>query len=130
MSLVKSLFSDIDYVGIDNFFKEVFGEYQADMRRHVKDDKSLIVEVDVPGLSAEDLNINIVNTEFNDYLITIKGERKSNNKSLSFTKTFNVSNSYNPDNVNAETKNGVLTLTFAPREVAEKKSKKINVFAK
>lgn len=95
---------------------------------------SLVLKSELPGIDPKDLEVRI-----EDGTLYLKGERKQERDVKeesyhrversygSFTRTFSLPNSVDTDNVKAEYKDGVLTLTLAKREEAKPKTVKINV---
>ena len=91
-----------------------------------------VVTADLPGLKKEDISINLENR-----MLTISGERnfeidekKDNYHRIEkqygrFTRSFHLPNTVDEEGVNAEFKNGELTVTLKKRE--EKKPKEIPI---
>ena len=96
----------------------------------------LVVKADLPDIKPEELDIRVENN-----ILTIRGERKfektvTEEKYLrveraygSFSRSFSLANTVNPEAIKAEYKNGVLTLTVPKREEAKPKQIKVNVEA-
>jgi len=94
----------------------------------------LVVKADIPEIKPEQLDIRVENN-----ILTICGERKfeekvSENNYLrversygSFSRSFSLSNTVNPEAIKADYKNGVLTLSIPKREEAKPKQIKVNV---
>ena len=94
----------------------------------------LVVKVDLPDVNPQDLDIHVENN-----LLTIRGERKFENKVKeenylriersygSFSRTFSLANSVNSEAIKADYQNGVLTLSIPKREEAKPKQIKVNV---
>ena len=90
----------------------------------------------MPGIEAKDLDIRIENN-----ILTIRGERRFEKKVNednylrveraygSFSRSFSLSNTVNPDGIKADYQNGVLSLTVPKREEAKPKQIKVNVGA-
>lgn len=97
---------------------------------------SLVVKADLPDIKPEELDIRVENN-----ILAIRGERKfekqvNKNNSLrveraygSFSRSFSLANTVNPEAIQAEYKNGVLTLTIPKREEAKPKQIKVRVEA-
>ena len=94
----------------------------------------LVVKADLPGVDPKDLDIRVENN-----VLTIRGERKFE-KNLneenylrveraygSFSRSFSLANSVNPEGIKADYENGVLTLNIPKREEAKPKQVKVNV---
>ena len=117
----------------DRLFDRLWGfEYnlprakKSDLRFRVNEDKnSYFIETDLPGVEKKDIDINI-----SDDIITVSGERKiSKNQDENlvqcgdsnyghFKEEFYLPEDVNIDKINAEMKNGVLSIEI-------KKSKKV-----
>jgi len=97
------------------------------------DGENIIVRTKVPGVSENDLNIQIHNN-----LLSITGSRTTSPKqgytvlrqerlTDTFSRSFTLPVEINPDNTSALLKNGILTLKLAKAQAA--KPKKITVTA-
>jgi HSP20 family protein len=94
----------------------------------------LVVKADLPEVDPKDLDIRVENN-----VLTIRGERKFEKKVDednylriersfgSFTRSFSLASTVNPDAIKADYSNGVLTLTIPKREEAKPKQIKVNV---
>ena len=95
-----------------------------------EEDEAYVLSALVPGLSAEDLNIQIL-----DDIVRIEGEyRQDENQYLmqelphgSFTRTLRLPAAIDANHVEAKIADGVLTLTLPKAESAKPKKIKINV---
>ena len=97
-----------------------------------ENENSLILKADLPDIDPKTVGIQLENGT-----LTLKGERKfehqDNNRGFhriersygSFVRAFSLPDTVDGDNVKADYKNGVLTVTLAKKEVA--KPKTINV---
>ena len=97
-------------------------------------DNELVLKADVPGVALKDIDIRIENGT-----LSLKGERKfereENNKGFhrmersygSFVRYFTVPDSVDSENVKADYKGGVLTVTLPKKEIAKPKSIKVQV---
>jgi HSP20 family protein len=86
----------------------------------------IVLEAELPGMKAEDVNISIENN-----VLTLYGERKFEKKDEgdnfhrversygSFTRSFTLPPTVSSENANAEFENGVLRLSLAKREEAK-----------
>jgi HSP20 family protein len=95
---------------------------------------NLVIKAELPGIDPKDVDVRIENG-----LLTVTGERKFEKDVKegnyhrversygSFVRSFNLPPTINSEDVNAEYKDGVLTLTMAKREEAKPKSIKIQV---
>ncbi len=94
----------------------------------------LTAKVDLPGVDEKDIDVRIENNT-----LTIRGERKfeknvNEDNYLrveraygSFTRTFSLPNTVNPDAISASYHQGVLTVHMPKREESKPKQVKINV---
>jgi HSP20 family protein len=99
-----------------------------------ENEQELVVKADLPGVEAKDLDIRVENN-----ILTIRGERrfekKVNEDSYlrveraygSFSRSFSLANTVNPDGIKADYQNGVLTLNVPKREEAKPKQIKVTV---
>jgi HSP20 family protein len=97
-------------------------------------DHDLVLKAELPGIDPKDLEIRVENGT-----LYLKGERKHESEVKeenyhrieraygSFVRSFTLPSSVNTEDVKAEYKDGVLTLTMAKREEAKPKTIKINV---
>jgi HSP20 family protein len=96
----------------------------------------LVVKADLPGIDTKDLDIRVENN-----VLTIRGERKFEKKVNeenylrveraygSFSRSFSLANTVNPEGIKADYQNGVLTLDIPKREEAKPKQIKVNIGA-
>jgi HSP20 family protein len=99
-------------------------------------DHSLIIEVDLPGVSKDSVSVNIENRT-----LTIKGERKRETETEStggkvqrtervfgtFVRAFSLPETANTSKVDASYKDGVLTLTIPRAEESKPRSIEVKV---
>ena len=97
-------------------------------------ENELTVKADLPDIKPEDLDIRVENN-----ILTIRGERKFEKKVDeknylrveraygSFSRSFSLANTVNPEGIKANYENGVLTLTIPKREEAKPKQIKVSV---
>jgi HSP20 family protein len=95
---------------------------------------SLVVKADLPDIKPEELDIRVENN-----ILTIRGERKfeksvNENNYLrveraygAFSRSFSLANTVNAEAIQADYKNGVLTLSIPKREEAKPKQIKVRV---
>ena len=98
-----------------------------------EDDGHYTVTADIPGVDPNDLQVTMENG-----VLTIKGERKSEMEETkkhyrrkecvygSFERSFRLPDSADGDKITAASKNGVITIDIAKKEVAKPKTIKIN----
>ena len=121
-------------------FRRFFGEDEAVARTWApavdiyETDQNLVLKAELPGFDPKDVEVRV-----EDGMLYLKGERKFESEAKrenyhriersygAFSRTFPLPNSVNVDNVTAEYKNGVLTLTMPKREEAKPKAIKIEV---
>jgi HSP20 family protein len=121
-------------------FSNVFGEEGLSTRGWnpavdvYETDHDLVLKAELPGIDPKDVDIRV-----EDGTLYLKGERKQESEVKegsyhrversygSFTRSFALPGSVNLDNIKADYKDGVLTLTMAKREEAKPKTIKINV---
>src|SRR6201986_2388498 len=101
-----------------------------------ENEHELVVKADLPGVEAKDLDIRVENN-----ILSIRGERRFEKKVNednylrieraygSFSRSFSLSNTVNPDGIKADYQNGVLTLNVPKREEAKPKQIKVSVGA-
>jgi HSP20 family protein len=94
----------------------------------------LVVKADLPDIDAKDLDIRVENN-----ILSIRGERKFEKQVNednylrveraygSFSRSFSLANTVNPDGIKADYQNGVLTLVVPKREEAKPKQIKVSV---
>jgi HSP20 family protein len=96
----------------------------------------LVVKADLPDVDEKDIDVRVENN-----LLTIRGERKFE-KSVSednylrvertygtFSRSFSLPNTVNPEAIAAEYKNGVLKVTLPKREESKPRQVKVTVNA-
>ncbi|MCG8407428.1 MAG: Hsp20/alpha crystallin family protein [Phycisphaerales bacterium] len=124
---------------MENLFDDFFSRFDGPTRRTRgfpplniwEDDERLFVEADVPGLTMNDIDIEVMGNE-----LTIKGRRETPNDEETtyhrrergmgeFARMITLPVNIDPNNVEAVLKNGVLTVTLPKAEVA--KVRKIEV---
>ena len=95
-------------------------------------DNEIKVVAELPGMERKDIDVT-----FHDGLLTLKGEKKTEtNGSVyserwhgQFERSFQLGPDVDPDKINAEFKNGVLTLTLGKRPEAQRQVKRIAINA-
>jgi HSP20 family protein len=99
-----------------------------------ENEHELVVKADLPGVDAKGLDIRVENN-----VLTIRGERKFEKKVDqdnylrveraygSFSRSFALANSVNPEGIKADYLDGVLSLSVPKREEAKPKQIKVNV---
>ena len=99
-------------------------------------DHELVLKAELPDISREDIDINIEN-----FVLTIKGEKKASAEVKdeqyhhaertygSFSRSFSLPTTVDPNRVSAEYKNGVLTVRLPLREEAKPRTIKVDIAA-
>ena len=122
-------------------FSRMFGENEPATRTQwsppvdiYENDQNIVLKAELPGVDPKDVDIRV-----EDGTLYLKGERKFEKETKeenyhhversygTFVRTFQLPRSVNTDNVVAEYKDGVLTLTLPKREEAKSKTIKIQV---
>jgi HSP20 family protein len=96
----------------------------------------LVLKAELPDMSREDIDINIEN-----FVLTLKGVKKVSNdvkdeqyhhverRYGTFSRSFSLPQTVDPNRVSAEYKHGVLTVRLPLREEAKPRSIKVDVAA-
>ncbi|MBU0936450.1 MAG: Hsp20/alpha crystallin family protein [Spirochaetes bacterium] len=112
----------------------LFDRYMNPAVDIIEEDNGFLVHVDVPGIDRKELSLSMTRN-----VITIKGEKKEEARhkgrksyrneswSGSFQRTLSLPDSVDPDKVDAELKNGVLSIRIAKREELKPKQIAVNV---
>ena len=99
-------------------------------------DHELVLKAELPDMAREDIAINIEN-----FVLTVTGEKKAatevkeeqyhhvERRYGSFSRSFSLPQTVDPNRVSAEYKNGVLTVRLPLREEAKPRSIKVDVAA-
>ena len=99
-----------------------------------EDEHNITLKLEVPGIEQNDIDVRVENST-----LTVRGERKFEKDVKeesyhriertygSFSRSFTLPNTVNPEQVNADYVNGVLTITLAKRAEAKPKQIKVNV---
>ena len=97
-------------------------------------DSSYVLNAELPGLTKEEINIDV-----NDNTLTLKGEKKFEEKVEkdnyvrvernygNFARSFALSDDVNPEGITASYKEGVLELTLPKKEEAKPKEIKVEI---
>lgn len=122
MSMFDNLFND----SLGKFERNVFFTPRVDV---TESDKAFEVNVALPGLKKEDINIEVKND-----LLTISGERKMKNENNDskyhlvetyygkFSRTFSLPENVAGEGVSAEFTDGILKIEVPKTEVKENKT--------
>jgi HSP20 family protein len=128
----------------DRLFREAFsgqsGEGELSTRTWApavdiyENGDNLVLKAELPGVKPEDVEVRV-----EDHTLYLKGERKFEKEVKeenyhrversygSFARSFSLPNTVDSEKVNADYKDGILTLTMPKKEEAKPKTIKINV---
>ncbi|MBF0195490.1 MAG: Hsp20/alpha crystallin family protein [Magnetococcales bacterium] len=108
---------------------------QLPLRVDIREDENqIVVKADVPGMEQKDISVNVDNG-----MLTISGERKFSDEENKkhyhrveraygrFSRSFQLSNTTDPENISATYKNGVLEVTLPKREEAKPRSIQVQI---
>jgi HSP20 family protein len=99
-----------------------------------EDEHSVQLKLEVPGIDQKDLDVKVENN-----VLTVSGERKFEKEEKeenfrrverrygSFTRSFTLPNTVNPEDVSADYSNGVLKIKLGKRAEAKPKQIKVNI---
>jgi HSP20 family protein len=99
-----------------------------------EDEKHIYVEAEIPGVKKEEINISL-----EDNILTIKGEKKSQQEKEdktyyrsersygTFTRSFTLPETINPDSVKANFENGILHIAMEKAKPAPKNERIIDI---
>ncbi len=102
-----------------------------------EDEHQIMLKMEVPGIDQKDIDIQVENN-----ILTIHGERKLEKEEKeenfqrverrygSFTRSFTLPHTVDPEKINADYENGILKIGLAKREEAKPKQIKVNIGAK
>jgi len=97
-------------------------------------ENELVLKADIPDMKFEDIDVRLENGT-----LTLRGERKFEEQKQEggwhrversygkFERVFTLPETVNPEGVQAEYKNGVLTVTLPKKEIAKPRQIKVNV---
>src|ERR1035441_6583744 len=99
-------------------------------------ENDLVLKADLPDVDLKDIDVRVENQT-----LTISGERNFEKKDTtkgyhriernygSFVRSFSVPNSFDTENIGAEFKNGVLSVTLPKKEAAKPRQVKVEIKA-
>jgi HSP20 family protein len=99
-----------------------------------EDEHSIQLKLEVPGIDQKDLDVKVENN-----VLTVSGERKFEKEEKeenfrrverrygSFTRSFTLPNTVNPEDVSADYNDGVLKIRLGKRAEAKPKQIKVNI---
>lgn len=93
-----------------------------------EDEKNYSISVDVPGVRAEDMKMQLVD---NNQALSLSGGRKFHNgetvEETKFERRFNVGTEVDVEKINAALSNGVLTITVPKKDPKKESSRLIAI---
>jgi len=101
-----------------------------------EDEHAITLKLEVPGVDQKDIDVRLENNT-----LTVRGERKFEKEEKeenfhrierrygSFSRSFTLPNTVDPEQCNAEFQNGVLVIRLAKRAEAKPKQIKVNIGA-
>ena len=101
------------------------GGWEPTGMRSREDNKNYVFQVDVPGVSPDDLKMKLDDSHRGHMMIHLSGERKfqsedgSTFESSSFERRFTIGPNVDKEKIGADLKDGVLTITVPKKEVEE-----------
>lgn len=120
---------------LNRFFSEPAGSRPWTPAVDIREtENALVLKADLPEMKLEDLDIRLENGT-----LTLKGERKFEKKEEdrgyhriersygSFVRAFSLPEYADAENVSADYKDGVLTVTVPKKEVAKPRAIKVNI---
>jgi HSP20 family protein len=117
-------------------FREFGGAWMPPVDIFSTGDHELVIKAEIPGMNKDDIEITVEN-----FTLTIRGEKKTEQTVRDeqfhrversygvFTRSFALPHTVDSNNVQAEYKDGVLTVRLPIREEAKPKQIKVNVAA-
>ena len=117
-------------------FREFGGAWMPPVDIYSTGEHELVIKAEIPGMSKDDLDITVEN-----FTLTIRGEKKAEQTIKdeqfhrversygTFTRSFALPHTVDPNRVEAEYKDGVLSIKLPLREEAKPKQIKVNVAA-
>ncbi len=126
---------------VNRLFDDVFRDFNLPLSRDgaafgwpsveiTEDDKQIKVAAELPGLEEGDIDLS-----FEDGILTLSGEKKSETKNASyserwqgrFSRSIDLGPDADPDKVNAKFRNGLLTVTVEKRPEAQSQRRRIAI---
>lgn len=130
-SLISSFFEGDNFLNSDWMGENKWWISEVPAANISEEDASFEIEVAVPGMKKEDFEITC-----EDGVLSIKAEKEAEEKEdkknytrreynySSFSRTFNLPESVDADNVSAKYEEGVLKLSIPKKDVGKSKPKK------
>lgn len=124
---------------LDNFFDDMFSNWGVRNSSYpavnvYEDSKAFYLEASLPGYTTEDVNINIDKhvLHISSEKVAQKDERKyivRERSNMKFDRAFSLPEGINEESIEAEFKNGILTVTLPKLPVREPKKITVKVSA-
>lgn len=117
-------------------FREFGGAWMPPVDIYSTAEHELVIKAEIPGMNKDDIDITVEN-----FTLNIRGEKKTEQSVKddqfhrversygTFTRSFALPHTVDANKVEAEYKDGVLTIKLPQREEAKPKSIKVNVAA-
>ena len=117
-------------------FREFGGAWMPPVDIYSTGEHELVIKAEIPGMNRDDLDITVEN-----FTLTIRGEKKAEQTIKdeqfhrversygAFTRSFALPHTVDPNRVEAEYKDGVLSIKLPLREEAKPRQIKVNVAA-
>jgi HSP20 family molecular chaperone IbpA len=90
------------------------------------DDKSMSINIDVPGTLAQDIDVELQSST----VVKVLSTRKMNNSLSNYSSKHYIPEVYDTENIKATLENGVLTLLFLKKDKSNKTATKIKITQK
>jgi HSP20 family protein len=110
------------------------GDWMPPVDIFENENHEIVLKAELPGIKREDIDIRVENN-----LLTIRGERKREHETKdeayhrvertygAFSRSFSLPSSVDTEHVNADFKDGVLTVTLPAREEAKPRQVQVKV---
>lgn len=129
---INRIFGDLYRRGDDDLFMR--GDWLPPVDIYENDQHEIVLKAELPGMKKEDIDLRLENN-----MLTIRGERKRVNEVKdeqyhrieraygTFSRSFSLPTTVDPNRIHAEYKDGVLTVTLPPREDAKPRQIQVQV---
>jgi HSP20 family protein len=128
---INRIFGDA-YRGSDDVLSR--GDWMPPVDIFENDQHEIVLKAELPGINREDIDLRVENN-----LLTIRGERKREQENKqeayhrversygTFSRSFSLPSTVDTENVSADFKDGVLTVTLPAREEAKPRQIQVKV---
>jgi len=136
-----SRYWNVPFGNFEDLFDSVFRNVAAPTRENwmpavdvLEKDGNLVLRVETPGVSEKDIELKLEGR-----VLTVKGEKKMDNEETrgdyrrierrygTFSRSFTLPETADPEKIRAEYRNGVLTVTVPQRPEAKPRDIPVNV---